>query len=373
MNGYTVLRDNLTGPGAPQLILLRKPLQGTYFVGFPLSPSKQPSDVSSDADTPKQSPVKDARHCSHLLSVLYKRHPFIWSAQDTVQSLAGGAIAVLPYPTGGSLHSFLFRRRQRREYLTEDQACSFFCQAVAAVHFLHSHNVAHGNISSQELLFVSEGGRRHLQLSLLEANACRVHYGSATGGITESPATSSMRTQPQQQSPEGEEAEDVRALGRILYELCCLELPPDVYCTSITTTKVGALSAQFGCAAGALIPRSSGGQPGVPEQDSWRKSTSVKQTSLFPPISQRYRPELAGLVRLLLLADDVALPSTRAILEQPCLSKWTGELLPQRDLVVQAAQGLTTLQGDCIRSQRSQESRSARVQRLCDVRINIAA
>lgn len=325
MDCYSVLRSSLRGAGATPLMLLQNPRHKTYFIGFPLPPFAQASGVIPCNGALEWQPGNDARRNPSLLSLLYMQHPCIWGAQDTVDTTGGGRVAVLPYPVGGSLHSLLFRRRQRREYLSEAQACSFFCQAAVAVHVLHVHGVVHGNISSRELLLVDDGSGGHLQLSLLEANAFRSHSRSVLtdgGGVVA--AHSTTDTPPQQQAPERSAAADIRALGRLLYELCCLELPPSIYSTYPDEGRVRG-SPQPACEK--KWPCCSDGSPFPSAQEGCSTDQELQKRSLFPPISQRYHSELAELVRLLLLEDISMLPSAAGILELPFLRAWSRELL----------------------------------------------
>lgn len=311
MEAYDMLYSSVDYSGSTKFLMLRKSYQRAFFLGLPLPFCRSNSNVTACAPNESRH-VRSGTSCTNfcICSLLYIQHPFVWGAQDTLQNFSGERFAILPYPLGGSLHSLIFRCRQKREYLSEAQACFFFCQAVAAVRALHTRGVPHGNISSKQLFFIDQAGRR-LALSLLER---KVHSlgpcATATNeGISVNNCLATLVDQ------RAEALADIRALGRLLYELCCLE-PPQHMCCLLdrkwrcqTAKQVSGMSQRRQTGEGSFSGANA----------SWRPENVVRQQELYPPISQRYRPEVAELVHLLLLGEASALPTAAGILELPFL------------------------------------------------------
>ncbi|KAL8440079.1 hypothetical protein Efla_004063 [Eimeria flavescens] len=302
-------------------------------------------DYVGDATACKNGSCAASRR-SRLLALLYTEHPCIWWALGTLRLPTRGLLAVLPYPLGGTLHTFLFRRRQRREYLSEAEACLLFCQAATAVHFLHSNNVSHGNISSDELVFLSDGVNGRLHLSLLHADTF-LGYSKTLGYAC---SGSSVDTASLEQNANANASADIRALGTLLYELCCLELPPSQCKSLFRSPQAEVHGGSIEAAAEKRERRTIMSKQVAPTS---LRLTSTKaaplQKRILPPISQRYSSEVADLAELLLLGESSSLPSAAAILQRSFLRKWTASLkiqwkLQNKETGVRKIQNLATVE-----------------------------
>ncbi|CDI75047.1 hypothetical protein, conserved [Eimeria praecox] len=159
---------------------------------------------------------------------------------------------------------------------------------------------------------MDQAGER-LALSLLEAKARTLGSYAMTANEGTSVHTNNVLD-----TPAGLQAEartDIRALGKLLYELCCLEPPQYMSCISGSE-----LSCQVANEANDGSRWSQLRQGGVPQAaGSWGLENVTRKQQLYPPISQRYRPEVAQLVHLLLLGEARTLPTAAGILGMPFL------------------------------------------------------
>lgn len=86
----------------------------------------------------------------------FLKHPGIVAYKDSF--IEGGVMhIVMEYATGGSLHEFLVKRAG--ELLPEERVLELFVQVADALRYVHSCNVLHRDLKSQNILLTGPDGR----------------------------------------------------------------------------------------------------------------------------------------------------------------------------------------------------------------------
>ncbi|KAJ5623370.1 kinase-like domain-containing protein [Penicillium lividum] len=87
---------------------------------------------------------------------LLLRHPNIISIIGILYNEQKNICLVMPYYTGGTLHSFLFLRGPRGKVSDEELNC-WAIQILRAVAYLHDNNIAHGDLRPEHIFLTAAG------------------------------------------------------------------------------------------------------------------------------------------------------------------------------------------------------------------------
>ncbi|CAN8004103.1 unnamed protein product, partial [Ixodes hexagonus] len=152
---------------------------------------------------------------ARVLAMLH--HPNIVAYYDSFLEDAQSLAIVMEYAPGGTLHDYL--RRRGEEPLPEQQVLSFLGQIVLALEHVHSRQILHRDLKTQNLLL-----DRHRALVKVG------DFGISKVLSSRSKANSLVGT-PNNISPEicvgkpYNQKSDIWALGCVLYELLTLRCP----------------------------------------------------------------------------------------------------------------------------------------------------
>ncbi|KAJ5455010.1 kinase-like domain-containing protein [Penicillium desertorum] len=81
-------------------------------------------------------------------------HPNIVAIIDILYNKQTNICLVMPYCTGGNLHSFL---SQRRKGLSTEELNCWAIQILRAIAFLHENDIAHGDLRPEHILLTAQG------------------------------------------------------------------------------------------------------------------------------------------------------------------------------------------------------------------------
>ncbi|KAJ5930033.1 kinase-like domain-containing protein [Penicillium verhagenii] len=84
-------------------------------------------------------------------------HPNIIPIIDILYNEQKNLCLVMPYCTGGSLHSFLFQEGPRKEKISTEEINCWSIQIFRAVAFLHENDIGHGDLRPEHIQFTSQG------------------------------------------------------------------------------------------------------------------------------------------------------------------------------------------------------------------------
>ena len=169
---------------------------------------------------------ESARNEVEILKVL--NHPNIVRYIDSeFQSRA--IVIVMEYVTGGTLFDYI--QRQKDEYIPEDKIISLFVQITVALSHIHSKNILHRDLKTQNLLI----DRHHQVVKISDFGISKVlnskvsyifpphfftNFKSKALTVVGTPCYISPEVC--DKSPYNQKS-DIWALGCILYELCMLK------------------------------------------------------------------------------------------------------------------------------------------------------
>lgn len=343
MTVYKTLRIVSRGPSLPPLILIFDMKdRNTFFLGLEMSLACDASDEigrctdNPDSEGPNSTTYgTNGSRCKEQvglspIKLVTTPHPYIWNATQIVPGPENRCLAIFPYPSFGCFSSLLHRRRQRREFFSETQICTWFVQVAAAVHYLHSQGCWHGHIDSRHLLLGGKSGD-DLILTLYDSDALAsgcLPFSGSLGNDGSLPCGKYCEHQ-QEKEPSSPNkllrtvpfpsishrkisttaaAADIRALGCLLFALCSLEWPDLVQCSGCVAGKQ--------CHINANIEQ---------EGASWQT------------IVTRYHPEIASVISQLLHSPYDQLPSAKDLaLRGEGMRRATDKLLKRHPYLFQS-------------------------------------
>ncbi|XP_043222081.1 serine/threonine-protein kinase Nek4-like [Amphibalanus amphitrite] len=149
--------------------------------------------------------------CKHVNIIRYK--------EAFIDQLTGSLNIVMEYADGGDLYARIVNQRATNDHFPEELILNWFIQITFAVQYLHSKNILHRDLKTQNIFLTSE-------------NLVKVgDFGIArTLRSTQELATTAIGT-PYYLSPEicqrqpYNHKSDQWAVGCIVYEMCCLTHP----------------------------------------------------------------------------------------------------------------------------------------------------
>ncbi|KAJ6104096.1 kinase-like domain-containing protein [Penicillium sp. IBT 18751x] len=104
---------------------------------------------------------KDESHDSGVGSEPFSlSHPNILSILDILYNKQGNLCLVMPYCTGGNLHTFLEQEAKSKSDLTLGEINCFGIQILRAIAFLHERGIAHGDLQPQHILLTARGAAK---------------------------------------------------------------------------------------------------------------------------------------------------------------------------------------------------------------------
>ena len=84
-------------------------------------------------------------------------HPNIVPIVDILYNGQANLCLVMPYCTGGNLHSFLSQLRKRKESLSTQEKDCLSIQIMRAIAFLHEYGIAHGDMRPEHIFLTGRG------------------------------------------------------------------------------------------------------------------------------------------------------------------------------------------------------------------------
>ncbi|KAJ5675414.1 kinase-like domain-containing protein [Penicillium macrosclerotiorum] len=114
-------------------------------------------------------------------------HPNIVAITDILYNKQADLCLVMPYCSGGNLHSFLSYGGKLRDDLSIEEVNCLIIQILRAVAFLHENNIAHGDIRPARILLTARGavklGGFGEDEDAVRALAQLSHNGSSSSGL----------------------------------------------------------------------------------------------------------------------------------------------------------------------------------------------
>lgn len=87
-------------------------------------------------------------------------HPNILSIIDILYNKQGNLCLVMPYCTGGNLHTYLQQEAKSKANLSADETNCLAVQIFRAIAFLHEHGIAHGDLRPEHILLTARGAAK---------------------------------------------------------------------------------------------------------------------------------------------------------------------------------------------------------------------
>jgi serine/threonine protein kinase len=84
-------------------------------------------------------------------------HPNIVQIIDILYDKQANVCLVMPYCTGGNLHTYLLQRGERRNDLSTEELNCWTIQILRAMAFLHQNGIAHGDMRPEHVLLTARG------------------------------------------------------------------------------------------------------------------------------------------------------------------------------------------------------------------------
>ena len=205
--------------------------------------------------------------------------PYVVHGHETFQE---GTVLyiVMEYCEGGDLHAILTRRQG--QLFPEEQVADWFVQIVLGLAYLHSKNVIHRDLKTQNIFLT-----RHKSIRIGDLGIARILNAKTDLASTFIGSPLYMSPELMQNIPYNTQS-DMWALGCVLYEM--LTLQPAFNARNMS----------------ALILKILGGS--------------------IPPVSQSYSSNIRKMMRALLDKSPERRPTARTILTVP----WVGELISHK-------------------------------------------
>ena len=240
----TFARDKKIGCGAFAVVFVGR-LEAT---GAVIAMKEQSAATREDAN--------ETKHTLNLLQTL--RHPKLIAMFDMLYDPVGSILCVfMEYVPGGSLGEKV--RSLAPKTLPEDEAATYTRHTLSAIEFLHSHNIVHRDIKSDNILLTGTGDAKLCDFGTLkELDGDRSNFAHKTqksffGSITNmSAGLNTQAGSPNFMAPE------------LLKQGCSAGTPVDIY--------------SLGCAVSEML--NGGVPPGKIEDNVW---AAMMRDPVHPP------------------------------------------------------------------------------------------
>lgn len=152
-----------------------------------------------------------------MLLAQFSNHPFVVHYSEAfVQD--GDLYVIMDYCERGDLERKIREKRERNRRFTEREVLVYFCQMLAAIHYLHDHKVLHRDIKPSNFLVTKEGKLVLSDFGISKSFETIQLARTFTGTIP------FMSPEILKGVPYSYPA-DIWALGCVLYELLTLKMP----------------------------------------------------------------------------------------------------------------------------------------------------
>ncbi|CAF2752766.1 unnamed protein product [Rotaria sp. Silwood2] len=172
-------------------------------------------DLQSSLNAPSQNDIESAEREATLLSTL--KHPNIVAYIESFRSNDGFLNIVMAYCEGGDLYTKLKEKKNKKEFLTEEQIIEWFIQICMALQYIHDKNILHRDLKTQNIFLTKNDVVKVGDLGIARVLKSGNEFATTMVGTPYymSPEIFSRK-------PYGQKS-DIWALGCCVYEMTTLE------------------------------------------------------------------------------------------------------------------------------------------------------